>query len=78
MIRAECLSMGRAIGYFWKSVIDNYYTELYSTIGSAKEWFFCVCGYSERKTREISEFFQLTLDQPSRKRYEITQWRKWS
>ena len=66
MIRAECLSMGHvhAIGYFWKSFIDNYYTELYSTIGSSEEWFFCACSYSEHKkqTQEISEFFQFTLD----------------
>ena len=67
MIRAECLSVGHAIGYFWKSFIDNYYTELYSTTGSSEEWFFCVCSYfeHEKQTREISEFFQLTLDQPA-------------
>ena len=45
----------------------RYYTELYSTTGSSEEWFFCVCSYSEheKQTREISEFFQLTLDQPA-------------
>ena len=66
MIRAECLSVGHAIGYFWKSLIDNYYTELYSTTGSSEEWFFVravILNTKSKLGKSVNSFHSLSINQ---------------
>ena len=60
--------MGHAIAYFWKSFIDSYYTDLYSTIGSSEEWFcVCVCAVilntKSRLGKSVNSFNSLSIDQ---------------